>query len=262
MRLIRHKIEFMDPDADSGPSYPRTTSLFSDPLELGPASAAAASAESRPGPPLAITAGDFSRFTKRVIDVVGALSGIILLSLPMLVIAAIIRLESPGSVIFRQRRVGIDGRRFWFLKFRTMVADAEKRLEELERLNESSCGVLFKIRNDPRITPLGRFLRRSSLDELPQLFNVLRGEMSLVGPRPLQLRDSNLLERARPEAFARRLSVPPGMSGAWQVGGRSEIDCFGMLEYDLDYVANWSVTGDLWILCRTFSAVLRGRGAY
>jgi lipopolysaccharide/colanic/teichoic acid biosynthesis glycosyltransferase len=200
--------------------------------------------------------------TKRAIDMVGALSGIILLSLPMLIIAAIIRLESPGPVIFRQRRVGIGGREFWFLKFRTMVADAEDRLQELESLNESSCNILFKIRNDPRITPLGRFLRRSSLDELPQLVNVLRGEMSLIGPRPLQLRDSELLEYAQPEAFARRLSVPPGMSGAWQVGGRSETDCFGMLQYDLDYVANWSVGGDLWIICQTFIAVLRGRGAY
>lgn len=239
-----------------------TTSTYSHSLELGPAVAGTASAESRSGSQLAIKAGDLSRVIKRAIDVAGALSGLILLSLPMLVIVAIIRLDSPGPVIFRQRRVGIGGRTFWFLKFRTMVADAEERLEELESLNESTCGVLFKIRDDPRITPLGRFLRRSSLDELPQLFNVLRGEMSLVGPRPLQLRDSDLLQRAQPEAFARRLSVLPGMSGAWQVGGRSETDCFGMLEFDLDYVANWSVAGDLLIICRTFSAVLRGRGAY
>ena len=202
------------------------------------------------------------QLAKRAIDVSGALSGIILLALPMLLIAALIRLESRGPVIFRQRRVGQGGRTFWFLKFRTMVADAEKRLGELEALNESSCGVLFKIRNDPRITRLGRVLRRSSLDELPQLFNVLRGEMSLIGPRPLQLRDSQLLEVAEPDAFARRLSMLPGMTGAWQVGGRSETDCFGMLQFDLDYVANWSLSGDLMILCRTVFAVLKGRGAY
>jgi len=205
---------------------------------------------------------DVRRLAKRAIDIVGALSGIILLALPMLLIAALIRLESQGPVIFRQRRIGRGGRTFWFLKFRTMVADAEKRLSELELLNESSCGVLFKIRNDPRVTRFGRFLRRSSLDELPQLFNVLKGEMSLVGPRPLQLRDSELLELAEPEAFAQRLSVPPGMTGAWQVGGRSETDCFGMLQFDLAYVANWSLWRDLAILCQTFNAVLRGRGAY
>jgi lipopolysaccharide/colanic/teichoic acid biosynthesis glycosyltransferase len=237
-----------------------TTSTFSHPLTLDSPPSGMASAEPKPVP--TVKAREFSRVIKRVIDVAGALSGLVLLSLPMLIIAAIIRLESPGPVIFRQRRVGVGGQIFWFLKFRTMVADAETRLEDLEPLNESTCGVLFKIRNDPRITPLGRFLRRSSLDELPQLFNVLRGEMSLVGPRPLQLRDSDRLEMAQPEAFAQRLRVLPGMSGAWQVGGRSETDCFGMLQYDLDYVANWSVAGDLWIICRTFVAVLRGRGAY
>ena len=205
---------------------------------------------------------DFRRLAKRSIDVVGALSGIILLAPLMLLVGALIRLESRGPVIFRQRRIGQGGRTFGFLKFRTMVADAEKRLSELESLNESSCGVLFKIRNDPRVTRLGRFLRRSSLDELPQLFNVLKGEMSLVGPRPLQLRDSERLELAEPEAFAQRLSVPPGMTGAWQVGGRSETDCFGMLQFDLAYVANWSLGRDLVILSRTFLAVLKGRGAY
>ena len=205
---------------------------------------------------------DLRRLAKRSIDVVGSLSGIILLAPLMLLIGALIRLESQGPMIFRQRRTGQGGRTFGFLKFRTMVADAEKRLSELESLNESSCGVLFKIRNDPRVTRLGPFLRRSSLDELPQLFNVLKGEMSLVGPRPLQLRDSERLELAEPEAFAQRLSVPPGMTGAWQVGGRSETDCFGMLQLDLAYVANWSLGRDLVIICRTFIAVLKGRGAY
>ena len=205
---------------------------------------------------------DVRRMAKRVIDWHGAFLGIIMLGPAMLLIAAVIRIESRGPVLFWQRRMGQGGRTFWFLKFRTMVADAEKRLPELEALNESSCGVLFKIRNDPRVTRFGRFLRRSSLDELPQLFNVLKGEMSLVGPRPLQLRDSERLELAEPAAFAHRLSVPPGMTGAWQVGGRSETDCFGMLQFDIDYVSQWSLRNDLLILCRTFTAVIRGRGAY
>jgi exopolysaccharide biosynthesis polyprenyl glycosylphosphotransferase len=205
---------------------------------------------------------DRGRRIKRALDLIGATAGLILLAPLMLLVAVVIRLESPGPVLFRQRRMGKGGRTFWFLKFRTMVVDAEDRLKHLEALNESSCGVLFKIRNDPRVTRVGRFLRRSSLDELPQLWNVLRGEMSLVGPRPLQLRDSDLLEKSDADAYARRLEVPPGLTGAWQVGGRSETDVFGMLRLDLDYVANRSLALDLSILVRTFSAVLRGRGAY
>ena len=143
-----------------------------------------------------------------------------------------------------------------------MTADAEHRLHDLESLNEAAGGVLFKMRRDPRVTPLGRFLRRTSLDELPQLINVLRGEMSLVGPRPLQMRDSALLQQLEPEAYARRLSVPPGLTGAWQVGGRSETDSQGMLQLDLEYIENWSLKRDLAILYRTAGAVLRGRGAY
>ena len=122
--------------------------------------------------------------------------------------------------------------------------------------------MLFKIRDDPRVTRLGRFLRRSSLDELPQLWNVVKGEMSLVGPRPLQLRDSELLEMKDPSAFARRLTVLPGITGAWQVGGRSETDVFGMIRLDLEYIERWSVPLDLLILLKTFSAVFVGRGAY
>jgi lipopolysaccharide/colanic/teichoic acid biosynthesis glycosyltransferase len=199
---------------------------------------------------------------KRAVDVTGALAGLVLLSPLMLLIAVLIRLTSPGPVIFRQRRVGQGGEEFWFLKFRTMVVDAEDRLKHLESLNESACGVLFKIRDDPRVTWFGRFLRRSSLDELPQLWNVLRGEMSLVGPRPLQVRDSERLEQSDSASHRRRLTVLPGLTGAWQVGGRSETDVFGMLELDLDYIDNWSLALDLSILLRTFSAVLRRHGAY
>jgi lipopolysaccharide/colanic/teichoic acid biosynthesis glycosyltransferase len=199
---------------------------------------------------------------KRIIDVTGAVAGLVLLSPLMLVIAVLIRLDSPGPIFFRQRRMGLGGKVFWFLKFRTMAADAEHRIGELEALNEAACGVLFKIRRDPRVTPLGRVLRRSSLDELPQLLNVLRGEMSLVGPRPLQMRDCERLEQVDPDGFALRLTVLPGLTGAWQVGGRSETDCQGMMRLDLDYVERWSLALDLQILCKTVGAVLRGRGAY
>jgi lipopolysaccharide/colanic/teichoic acid biosynthesis glycosyltransferase len=234
-----------------------STTTFSSPLELNPLAG-----DKRPAEAALPQDRAVHRRIKRLIDVTGALAGLILLGPPMLLIAVLIRLESPGPVIFRQRRMGQGGRTFWFLKFRTMVADAEDRLKHLESLNESTCGVLFKIRNDPRITRFGRFLRRSSLDELPQLWNVLRGEMSLVGPRPLQLRDSELLEHTRPEAYARRLAMAPGLTGAWQVGGRSETDVFGMLELDLGYVEKWSPALDLRIILRTFSAVLRRHGAY
>jgi len=199
---------------------------------------------------------------KRLIDVTGAAVGLVLLFPLMAVIAMLIRLTSPGPALFRQLRQGHGGRAFWFLKFRTMTADAEHRLQELESLNEAAGGVLFKIRCDPRVTPLGRLLRRTSLDELPQLLNVLRGEMSLIGPRPLQMRDSELLEQMDPEAYARRLTVLPGLTGAWQVGGRSETDSRGMLQLDLDYIEHWSLRRDLAILYRTVGAVLRGRGAY
>jgi lipopolysaccharide/colanic/teichoic acid biosynthesis glycosyltransferase len=199
---------------------------------------------------------------KRVLDILGALGGLFLLLLPMLVIATAIRLGSPGPVLFRQRRMGQGGKPFTFLKFRTMQVDAEHRLAALEASNEAGGGVLFKIKNDPRVTPLGRFLRRTSLDELPQLINILKGEMSLVGPRPLQLRDSDRLEALEPRAHAQRLSVPPGLTGAWQVGGRSNTDSAQMLDLDLGYIANWSLRLDLVILCRTFVVVLGGHGAY
>lgn len=197
-----------------------------------------------------------------LLDLVGATVGLIVLAPVMLVIALLIRLESPGPILFRQLRMGRGGRPFMFLKFRTMVADAEKRLGEIEALNESADGVLFKIRHDPRVTRLGRFLRRSSLDELPQLFNILFGQMTLVGPRPLQLRDCKLLQAVEPEGYTRRLSVLPGLTGAWQVGGRSDTDCYQMLRFDLDYINNRSLKRDVAILFRTVSAVIRRRGAY
>jgi lipopolysaccharide/colanic/teichoic acid biosynthesis glycosyltransferase len=198
---------------------------------------------------------------KRAMDLVGAAAGLVLLSPVLLLIAILIRIDSPGPVLFRQRRMGQGGREFRFLKFRTMVPDAERRLAELEDQNESAGGVLFKIRNDPRVTRIGAFLRRTSLDELPQLFNILRGDMSLVGPRPLQMRDCERLRAVDPEGYALRLSVPQGLTGAWQVGGRSDEDALGMLRLDLDYVQDWSLGRDLSIILRTVPAVLTGRGA-
>jgi lipopolysaccharide/colanic/teichoic acid biosynthesis glycosyltransferase len=198
---------------------------------------------------------------KRSMDLAGSFLGLFLLSPVLAVIALLIRLDSRGPIFFRQERMGLGGRVFWCLKFRTMVPDAEQRLRDLEARNESVGGVLFKIKDDPRVTPLGRFLRSSSLDELPQLWSVLVGEMSLVGPRPLQLRDSEKLENLDPEGYARRLSVMPGITGPWQVGGRSDVDSGRMLGLDLDYVENWWIGVDLAILVKTVGVVLGRRGA-
>jgi lipopolysaccharide/colanic/teichoic acid biosynthesis glycosyltransferase len=202
---------------------------------------------------------------KRLVDLAGAFVGLILLSPIMAAIAVLIRLDSPGPVLFRQVRRGYRGQPFRLLKFRTMAVDAEQRLVDLETSNESDGGVLFKLRNDPRVTRCGSFLRRHSLDELPQLINVLGGEMSLVGPRPLQLRDSDRLLALDPEGYRRRLQVLPGVTGPWQVGGRSELNYERMVELDLDYVESWSLARDLWIICKTFVVVVfrkGGRGAY
>ena len=199
---------------------------------------------------------------KRSVDISAALVGLILLAPVILFIALLIRLENRGPVLFRQLRRGHRGRLFRVIKFRTMTTDAEQRLGELEESNESAGGVLFKLRNDPRVTQLGQFLRRRSLDELPQLLNVLWGEMSLVGPRPLQLRDSEKLLACDPDAYARRLEVMPGLTGPWQVGGRSEVDYQRMVELDLEYAENWSIGGDLVIIGKTFFVVLMRHGAY
>jgi lipopolysaccharide/colanic/teichoic acid biosynthesis glycosyltransferase len=198
---------------------------------------------------------------KRAIDLAGAVAGLLLLAPVMLLLAVLIRLDSPGPALFRQWRRGLGGRPFRMLKFRTMVADAERRLGDLESDNESAGGVLFKLRDDPRVTRLGRFLRRSSLDELPQLINVLRGEMSLVGPRPLQLRDCERLAAVDPRGYRHRLQVPPGLTGPWQVEGQSALDYERMVELDCDYVVNRSPARDLAIIARTALVVLRGRGA-
>jgi exopolysaccharide biosynthesis polyprenyl glycosylphosphotransferase len=197
-----------------------------------------------------------ARFVKEVVDRLGAALLLLALSPVLLAVAVCIRLDSPGPVLFRQVRTGRDGREFLIYKFRSMYLDAEARLAEIRHLNEND-GVLFKVRNDPRITPVGRRLRRLSLDELPQLFNVLRGQMSLVGPRPpLPQEVAQYADDVR-----RRLAVKPGMTGLWQVSGRSDLPWEEAVRLDLRYVESWSLSLDLVILMRTVAAVLRPSGA-
>ncbi|NJC81124.1 sugar transferase [Planosporangium mesophilum] len=197
------------------------------------------------------------RLVKVAFDRVGAALLLGALSPVLVVLAMAIRLDSPGPVLFRQVRVGKGGREFTIYKFRTMYVDAEDRLAEIRHLNEQD-GVLFKMRDDPRVTRMGRWLRRLSLDELPQLLNVLGGTMSLVGPRPPLPREV----AAYPEDMRRRLAVLPGMSGLWQVSGRSDLPWEEAVRLDLRYVENWSLSLDLVILLRTLSAVVRSSGAY
>jgi exopolysaccharide biosynthesis polyprenyl glycosylphosphotransferase len=199
-----------------------------------------------------------SWLVKNLLDRVAAFAGLLALSPVLLVIALSIRLSDPGPVFFRQPRVGHEGRTFRVWKFRTMYVDAEERkasLKELE-LNESD-GMLFKMKEDPRVFPFGRKLRASSLDELPQLINVLKGEMSLVGPRPLPADDGDYLGDVR-----RRLLVRPGITGLWQVSGRSDLSWDEAVRLDLYYVDNWSLTYDLAIMWRTIWVVLKRKGAY
>jgi lipopolysaccharide/colanic/teichoic acid biosynthesis glycosyltransferase len=209
-----------------------------------------------------VTAEGLQFFVKRLIDVTGASLGLLLLSPLLWIIIILIRLDSPGPILFRQTRRGYRGTPFQVLKFRTMTVDAEQRLADLESSNESEGGVLFKLRQDPRVTCLGAILRRLSLDELPQLFNVLRGEMSLVGPRPLQIRDSERLQALDPVGYKRRLEVLPGVTGPWQVGGRSELNHESMVQLDVAYVDNWSLGRDLAIISKTFFVVILRVGAY
>jgi exopolysaccharide biosynthesis polyprenyl glycosylphosphotransferase len=201
------------------------------------------------------------RTGKRVIDLVGAGLGLLVLSPMLLLVALLIRLTSRGPVLFRQTRLGLNGEPFQIYKFRTMVTDAEARLRELEHLNESEGGVLFKMKRDPRITAIGRILRKTSLDELPQLWNVLRGDMSLVGPRPLQMRDCLLLAQVDVKGYRKRLAVLPGLTGLWQARGRSETGFEHMLRLDGMYIQEWSLWLDVVILLETVVGVVRGKGA-
>jgi len=194
---------------------------------------------------------------KRLLDVVLSFSLLVVLSPLLAAIAILIKLTSPGPVLFRQERIGLNKRRFAMNKFRTMVPNAEKLLPKLEALNEAS-GPVFKIKNDPRVTPVGRILRRTSLDELPQLFNVMRGDMSLVGPRPLPVRD---YEGFNEDWQRRRFSVRPGITCLWQVNGRSNVAFDQWMKLDLQYLDEWSIWLDMKILAQTIPAVMKGSGA-
>jgi exopolysaccharide biosynthesis polyprenyl glycosylphosphotransferase len=197
-------------------------------------------------------------WVKRVIDLVGASLILIAISPILLVIALLIKSTSPGPIFYRQYRVGLKGRHFRVWKFRTMVENAADLQQELESKNEIKGGVLFKIKDDPRITKIGKFLRRYSLDELPQLLNILQGEMSLVGPRPLPLRD---VAKFSKEQFLRH-EVLPGITGLWQVKGRSNVDSDEVFYWDTIYILQWSLALDLSILMQTVRAVLTRDGAY
>lgn len=195
---------------------------------------------------------------KRVFDFVGALVLLVLLSPVFLIIAGLIKLTSPGPVFFVQTRVGLNKRLFRLYKFRTMVEGAEALQDQLAHLNEAD-GPVFKIRQDPRVTPLGRWLRRTSLDELPQLINVLLGDMSLVGPRPLPLRD---YQGFNTDWHRRRFSVRPGLTCLWQINGRSTLPFEKWMALDMYYIDHWSFGLDLRILARTLPAILKEKGAY
>ena len=203
-------------------------------------------------------AASLQGLAKQAIDFAGALAMLVLLSPVLLLCALAVKLNSPGPVLFQQKRSGINGRPFTMYKFRSMATNAEQRKHELEAMNEMS-GPVFKVSNDPRITPVGRFLRRFSLDELPQLLNVLKGAMSLVGPRPLPVDETKRFEDL---AHRRRLSVKPGLTCLWQISGRNEVNEFSdWVRLDLEYIDNWSLWLDIKILFRTIPVVFIGTGA-
>jgi lipopolysaccharide/colanic/teichoic acid biosynthesis glycosyltransferase len=195
---------------------------------------------------------------KRLLDFSVALGLLAILSPLFLVLAAVIRARGDGPVYFIQERMGLNKRRFRLYKFRTMVPDAEKLLAELEAQNEAG-GPVFKLKHDPRITPVGAFLRKTSLDELPQLINVLKGDMSLVGPRPLPVRDYEGFDQ---DWHRRRFSVRPGITCLWQILGRSSIPFDKWMELDMQYIDQWSLRLDFEILLKTIPVVFRGSGAY
>jgi len=203
-----------------------------------------------------IIGSDF--WIKRGFDLLASSLILFIISVPFLVIAILIKLDSPGPIFYKQTRVGLKGRHFKVWKFRTMVANASQLQKELEAKNEVKGGILFKMKDDPRITNIGKFLRRYSLDELPQLINVLQGEMSLVGPRPLPVRD---VERLSEHHFLRH-EVLPGITGLWQVSGRSNVDSEEVFYLDIAYIQHWSFALDCKILLQTIQVVLAKEGAY
>jgi exopolysaccharide biosynthesis polyprenyl glycosylphosphotransferase len=196
--------------------------------------------------------------SKRIIDLLGASIGIILLSGLFILVSILIKIEDPkGPIFFSQKRVGKDGKEFKMFKFRSMVADAEEKLRELLKYNETT-GAMFKMKNDPRVTKIGKFIRKTSIDELPQLFNVLKGEMSLVGPRPPLPRE--VAEYS--EYDKQRLIVTPGCTGLWQVSGRSSIGFKEMVALDIYYINNRSILTDISILTKTVIMLFNNKNAY
>ncbi|WP_031536214.1 sugar transferase [Bacillus sp. MB2021] len=195
---------------------------------------------------------------KRAIDIIGSFCGLVVLSILFVIIALLIKLEDPkGKVFFKQLRVGKDGKEFYMYKFRSMASDAEERLKELLALNEVS-GAMFKMKDDPRVTKIGKFIRKTSVDELPQLFNVLKGDMSLVGPRPPLPR-----EVAEYSAYDKqRLLVTPGCTGLWQVNGRSNVGFEEMIEMDIEYIKKRSIKFDLLIIIKTIKVLFGSKDAY
>jgi len=198
------------------------------------------------------------RISKRIIDIVISGLGLIVLSPFLFLIAFLIGVDTPrGPIIFKQNRVGLNGRVFILYKFRSMIPEAEELKSSLQNLNEMS-GPVFKIRKDPRITRLGRLIRKTSIDELPQLINVIKGDMSLVGPRPLPVEE---MSKIKQDIYLKRSSVKPGITCIWQISGRNNIDFYEWMEMDMKYIDNWSLGLDLEILFLTFPAVLMGKGA-
>ncbi len=204
----------------------------------------------------AVPEGRLALLAKHVMDRIGAVVGLVLTAPLMLLTAIAIKIDSPGSILFKQKRCGLNGKQFHLYKFRTMCCDAEKKKDQLRHLNVMS-GPVFKAKNDPRVTRVGRVLRKCSIDEVPQFFNVLRGEMSLVGPRPPLPAEVTQYEPWQ----RRRLSVKPGVTCLWQVNGRNDVDFEQWMQMDLHYIDNWSLWLDTKILARTVPAVMKGNGA-
>ena len=197
------------------------------------------------------------RLIKRAFDLLFASSVLIVFSPLFLVIAILVLLTSGYPILYSQNRVGLNGKVFKFYKFRSMIKEADKQLSEVENIHRRD-HVIFKNKQDPRITPIGRFLRKYSLDELPQFFNVINGTMSVVGPRPALSREVSLYN----STYERRLDAKPGITGPWQISGRSDLDLQTSISLDLNYLTNWSFSRDLWIIFATIGAVIKGRGAY
>ncbi|WP_141431109.1 sugar transferase [Bacillus sp. 03113] len=200
----------------------------------------------------------FYNITKRSIDIVGSVMGIVLLSVLFLIVAILIKVEDPkGKVFFKQIRIGKDGREFYIYKFRSMISNAEERLKELINLNEVD-GAMFKMKDDPRVTKIGKIIRKTSLDELPQLFNVLKGDMSIVGPRPPLPREVEKYTTYDKQ----RLLVTPGCTGLWQVSGRSNLGFREMVELDLKYISSRSLHLDMKIILKTLIVLFGSKDAY